>query len=62
MYVYVVGLDVCMVTRGKMGAQYVRTVDQMDMVMEALMKDRKVVMRGMMMTLSRTLYIDVVSG
>jgi hypothetical protein len=60
MYVYVVGcvldvcVDVCTVTRA--------TVDHMDMDMEATMKYRKVVMRGMMWTLSRTLYIDVVSG
>lgn len=60
MYVYVVGcildvcVDVCTVTRA--------TVDHMDMDMEASMKYRKVVMRGMMWTLSRTLYIDVVSG
>jgi len=56
MYVYVVGcvLDVCTVTRA--------TVDHIDMDMEASMKYRKVVMRGMMWTLSRTLYIDIVSG
>ena len=47
-------VDVCTVTRA--------TVDHMDMDMEASMKYRKVVMRGMMRTLSRTLYIDAVSG
>lgn len=68
MYVYVVGLDVqyeciySMVTRGEMGDQCVRTVDHMNMNIDASMKYRKVVMRGMMRTLSLTFYIDIVSG
>jgi hypothetical protein len=61
MYVYVVGLDVQYEwIKGEMGDQCVRTVDHMNI--DASMKYRKVVMRGMMRTLSLTFYIDIVSG
>jgi hypothetical protein len=40
-----------MVTRGEMGDQCVRTVDHRNMNIDASMKYRKVVMRGLMRTL-----------